>query len=91
MGRLRTGDAVKARGLRETRGAPRWRLHTSALQRLQSSRVTRTVPEHPTNLGKPDALGGDRHHHAREARFRLAQLERVNPVALGAELVGELA
>ena len=50
-----------------------------------------TVPEHAPNLRETDALGRDRHHHARKARLRLAQLERVDPVALSAELLRELA
>jgi hypothetical protein len=84
-------DAMKAGRLCDSRRTPRRRLDARALQRLQRSRVTRTVPEHAANLGKPDALRSDRHHHAREARLRLAQFERVDAVALSAKLVSELA
>jgi hypothetical protein len=88
---MRARDAMKAGRLCDSRRTPRRRLDARALQRLQRSRVTRTVPEHAANLGKPDALGSDRHHHAREARLRLAQFERVDAVALSAKLVSELA
>jgi len=49
------------------------------------------VPEHAANLRQSDPLSRDRHHDARKARFRLPQLERVDPVALSPELIGELA
>jgi hypothetical protein len=88
---MRARDAMKAGSLCDSRRTPRRRLDARALQRLQRSRVTRTVPEHAANLGKPDALRSDRHHHAREARLRLAQFERVDAVALSAKLVSELA
>ena len=90
---VRTGarDPVKAGRLREARGAPGRRLDARTLQCLQCSRVPGTVPEHAANLGESDALGRDRHHDAGKARLRLAQLERVDTVALSAELLRELA
>ena len=93
MDRLRVGarDAVQAGRLRDSGRATGRRLDARALQCLQCSRVPWTVPEHAANLRQSDALRGDRHYHARKARFRFAQLERVDPVALSAELVGELA
>ena len=89
--RTGAGDPVKSGRLREARRAPGRRLDARTLQCLQSSRVPGTVPEHAADLRESDALGRDRHHDAREARLRLAQLERVDPVALSAELLGELA
>jgi hypothetical protein len=86
-------NAVQAGRFRESRRAPGRRLHSGAPQGLQRGCLPRTVPavsEHAANLGKSDALGGDRHHDACEARLRLAQLERVNPVALIAVFLGEL-
>jgi hypothetical protein len=70
-----------------------WCLDPGALQRLERCRLPRTMramSEHPANLGESDALRGDRHHDAGEAGLGLAQLERVDPVALGPELLGQL-
>ncbi len=91
--RTRARDAVQAGRLRKSGRAAGRRLYPGALQRLQRGRVPRAVramSEHAANLGDSDALRRNRHHHARQARLRLAQLERVNPVALSTELVGEL-
>jgi hypothetical protein len=85
------GNAVKPGRLRDSGRAPGRRLDPGALQRLQRGGLPRTVAvsEQAADLGKADALRRDRHHHTRQARLRFAQLERVNPVALRAELVGQ--
>jgi hypothetical protein len=96
MDRLPMGarQAVKARRLGESGSTPGRRLAPSALQRLQRGGVPRAmqpVSEHAANLGKSDTFRCDRHHDPRQARLRLAQLQRVDPVALSSELLGKLA
>ena len=48
------------------------------------------MPEHPLQLDDAHALGGNRHHHAGEARLGLAHLERIHRAALGSELLGQV-
>jgi hypothetical protein len=87
-------DAVQAGRLRDPGRAPGRRLDPGALQRLQRGRLpraVRAVSEQAANLRQADALGSDRHHNACQARFGLAQFERVDPVALRAKLLRELS
>ena len=47
------------------------------------------VAQQTAQLGHADTLRGHGHHHPREARARLAQLQRLHCVAAGAELCCE--
>ena len=47
------------------------------LERMRPRRSVQAVTDQATQLHDANALGGDRHHHARQARARLSHLERV--------------
>jgi hypothetical protein len=51
-----------------------------------ASRAMETVAEQPLKFNDPDTFRRNRHHHARQTRLRLAQLERVHRLPAGAQL-----
>jgi hypothetical protein len=90
---VNAGDAVQSRGSGDSGGSAVRCPDAGALQRLQRGRLpgtVRPVSKHAAKLGKSNAFRGDRHNDACEARLGLAQLERLDRIALRSELVCEL-